>query len=564
MSPWTWEPNPDRRAAWRARPADGQMLKELVAAGLAWLRANQEVVNRLNVFPVPDGDTGTNMVLTMQAAWEEIDASGETHFGHMAQRVARGALLGARGNSGVILSQLWRGFAKGVGDIAVLDAAALVRGLAEARDTAYKGVVRPVEGTILTVAKDMAAAAEEALAQGNASMLEILERVVAAAHASVERTPDLLPVLKQAGVVDSGGKGLFFLLEGMLRYIDGLPLDQAVVQPLPLSALNIADAEEMVEPGQDFEVVVDFIPQGELDLRAFYDRLEEMGTSIQVGEGDGLYRMHIHVPLEKRYEPIDYIMTLGTITKVHMENLLAQVSEQTAAATSAGPAYELANVEPGQVAVIAVAPGPGLARIFASLGAAAIVEGGQTSNPSTQDFLQALEPLPTDKIILLPNNKNILLAAQQVQDLTVREVRVVPSRTVPQGLAALLAWEPDGDLDAVAQAMTQAMQDVISGEITVATRDVTLDGVTVRQGQFIGIVDGKLVLAADTLEQALLTLLAHAQAEDAEVITLFRGADLDTATAHALADKVREAYPEAEVELQDGGQPHYFFIVAVE
>ncbi len=563
MSPWTWEPNPERRAAWRERRADGQMLKDLVAAGLEWLRTNQEVVNRLNVFPVPDGDTGTNMVLTMQAAWEEIAALGETHFGQMAKRVARGALLGARGNSGVILSQLWRGFARGVEAEAELTAEAFVRGLAEARDTAYKGVVRPVEGTILTVAKDLAAAAEEALAQGVTSMIELLERVVAAAHDSVERTPDLLPVLKQAGVVDSGGKGLFFLLEGMLRHIDGRPLDQAEVRPLPLSALNIAGAEEMVEPGQDFEVVVDFVPNGDLDLRAFYDRLEEMGTSIQVGEGDGMYRMHIHVPLDKRYEPIDYIMTLGTITKVHMENLMAQVGETTAAAPE-GPAYELANVEPGQIAVVAVAPGPGLARVFASLGAAAIVEGGQTSNPSTQDFLQALDPLPTDKIVLLPNNKNILLAAQQVQELTVRDVRVVPSRTVPQGLAALLAWDPDGDLDAVAQAMTEAMRDVISGEITVATRDVTLDGVTVRQGQFIGIVDGKLVLAADTLDQALFALLEHAEAEDAEVITLFRGADLDPGQAHALADQVRERYPDAEVELQDGGQPHYFFIVAVE
>lgn len=562
MSPWTWEPNPEQRAAWRERRADGQLLKDLVAAGLEWLRTNQEVVNRLNVFPVPDGDTGTNMVLTMQAAWDEIAALGETHFGQMARRVARGALLGARGNSGVILSQLWRGFSHAVGDEAELTAAALVRGLVAARDTAYKGVVRPVEGTILTVAKDVAAAAEEALAQGVSSMIDLLERVVAAAHASVERTPELLPVLQQAGVVDSGGKGLFFILEGMLRFIDGYPLDEAVARPLPLSALNISGAEAMIEPGQDFEVVVDFIPNGELDLRAFYDRLEAMGTSIQVGEGDGMYRMHIHVPLDKRYEPIDYIMTLGTITKVHMENLLAQVEQQDGAGH--GPAYELANVEPGQIAVVAVAPGPGLARVFASLGAAAIVEGGQTSNPSTQDFLQAIEPLPTDKIILLPNNKNILLAAQQVQELTVRDVRVVPSRTVPQGLAAMLAWEPDGDLEAIAQAMTAALDDVVSGEITVATRDVTLDGVTVRQGQFIGIVDGKLVLAADTLEQALMDLLAHAEAEDAEVITLFRGADLEPAQAHALADQVRERYPDAEVELQDGGQPHYFFIVAVE
>ncbi len=565
MAEWTWEPNPQRRAALRRKPIDGQALKKLVEAGLTWLRTNQEVVNRLNVFPVPDGDTGTNMVLTMQAAYDEIASSGERHFGTMAARVARGALMGARGNSGVILSQLWRGFAKAVGDHAVLSGEAFVQGLEAARATAYRGVVEPVEGTILTVARAVAEAAQAAWDQGITDPIEILERVVAAAHAAVEQTPELLPVLKQAGVVDSGGKGLFFILEGMLRYVDGKPLDQSEAAVVPLAALNLAQAEELIEPGQDFEVVVDFIPKDGFDLRAFYQRLTEMGTAIQVGEGEGMYRMHIHVPLERRYEPIDYIMTLGTVTKVHMENLRAQMEEQQSAAPQdERPRYEFANIEPGQIAVVAVAPGPGIGQIFASLGAAAIVEGGQTSNPSTNDFLQAIDPLPTDRIIILPNNKNILMAAEQVQALTVRDVRVVPSRTVPQGLAAMLAWDPDGDLDAVAEAMTQALNDVTSGAITIATRDVTLDGVEVRRGQYIGLLDGRLVLAADDLAEATLGLLERAGAADAEIITFFRGADLDKTQAHRIVDRVRERYPDAEVELHDGGQPHYFFIISLE
>jgi DAK2 domain fusion protein YloV len=538
---------------------DGLALKNLVEAGLTWLRTNQQTVNALNVFPVPDGDTGTNMVLTMQSAWNEIKDLGHRHIGQMAAAVAQGALMGARGNSGVILSQIWRGIAKALQHVEVLDGPAFVHALAEARDTAYKGVVRPVEGTILTVIKDVAAAAEEALKETQ-DPLQILERIVPAADASVQHTPELLPILKQAGVVDSGGKGLFFLLEGMLRYAKGLPLDAPVVTVQPLSALKLQETMEVIEEGQDFEVVVDFYPAQPLDLQAFYSRLEQMGTSIQVGEGDGMYRMHIHVPLEKRYEPIDYIMGLGTITKVAMENLVAQMG----GAGSSAERLELANVQPGQIAVVAVSPGRGLSRIFASLGVAAIVEGGQTMNPSTQEILAAFENLPTDKIIILPNNKNIILAANQAREVTVKQVVVVPSRTIPQGLAAMLAHDPDGEIEKVAERMMQAMERVRSGEITVATRSVELDGVKVEQGQAIALLDGKLVSSANSLEEALLTLLEKASAQNYELITLFYGADLSHSQANRLADLVRERYPQQEVELQEGGQPYYALLVSIE
>ena len=543
------------------KPIDGQALKLLVEAGLSWLRTNQQSVNSLNVFPVPDGDTGTNMVLTMQAAYDEISESGERNLGKMMHSVAHGALMGARGNSGVILSQLWRGVARTVDNHAAMDAEILVRSLASARDTAYKGVVRPVEGTILTVAKDIASAGETTLSQTD-DLASILERIVAAADESVQHTPELLAPLREAGVVDAGGKGLFYILEGMLRYSKGQPLETPIASVQPLAAMNLENTMEVIEPGQDYEVVVDFRPFSALDLESFYQSLEGMGTSIQVGEGDGIYRMHIHVPTEKRYEPIDYTMSLGTITKVAMENLAAQMEDVRIKAENSKPV--LSPVEPGQIAVIAVSPGLGISRVFASLGAAGIVEGGQTMNPSTQEIIAAFENLPTDRIIILPNNKNIILTAKAASGLTVKRVAVIPTKSVPQGLAALLHLAPQGDFDEVVEEMIEALSEAETGEITTATRSVEIDGVAVEEGQIIALYNGKLVLAASTLEEACLGLLKVARAEDHELITLFYGADLPKEEVNRIVDLIREQYPEQEIEVQDGGQPHYQFILSLE
>lgn len=544
----------------KSKPVDGQVFKKLVEAGMTWLKVNKETVNNLNVFPVPDGDTGTNMTLTMTAAWNEIAQSGETSVSKIANQVAQGALMGARGNSGVILSQIWRGFARGLGNADVITPELLAAGFHSARETAYKGVVKPVEGTILTVIKEVALAVEQALPQ-NQDLKALLQVAVEAADAAVQHTPELLPVLKQAGVVDSGGKGLFFILEGMLRYVNGESLETPTITVKPLSALSLENTLEEVEEGQDFEVVVDFYPRGELDLQAFYSRLEEMGTSIQVGEGDGMYRMHIHVPLEKRYEPIDYIMGLGTITKVAMENLVAQMEEIDG---KSAERLELAPVEPGQVAVVAVSPGRGLSRVFASLGVSAIVEGGQTMNPSTQELLAAFENLPTDKVIILPNNKNIILAAQQAKEVTVKQVEVIPSRTVPQGLSAMMMYNPEESLEALAQRMKEALGLVVTGEITTATRTVEIDGVTVQAGQVIGLLDGQLVLATASLEKACRDLLEKATVEDYELVTFYYGADLPATTANQIVDQLREIFPEQEFEVIEGGQPHYQFIIAIE
>lgn len=545
----------------KSTPIDGQVLKKLVEAGLVWLRVNQQTVNMLNVFPVPDGDTGTNMVLTMQSAYNEIDHLGQHNVGQMAAAVSQGALMGARGNSGVILSQLWRGFSRALHNSEILDGPALARAFAEARDTAYKGVVRPVEGTILTVAKEVAAAAEKAVRETD-DPYEILGRIVPAADEAVQHTPELLPVLKQAGVVDSGGKGLFFILEGMLRYIQGEPLDSPAAVVQPISAMKLENAMEDIEPGQDFEVVVDFVPDNEFNLQSFYTELETMGTSIQVGEGEGMYRMHIHVPTENRNKPLDYIMGLGTVTKVAMENLVAQM--ESIDKQSAAGRLELVNIEAGQIGVVAISPGVGISRVFASLGVAAIVEGGQTMNPSTKDILNAFENLPTSKIIILPNNKNIILAAQQAKEVTVKEVYIVPSRNVPQGLAALMHLNPDGDVEAVSAKMIKAIEDVTAIEITTATRSVEIDDVAVEQGQVIALVNGRLAVSAGSVEEACLGGLQKAQAENCELITLFYGEDLSSAEANRVVDAVRAAFPAQEIEVQDGGQPHYQFIISVE
>ncbi|HCK64774.1 MAG TPA: hypothetical protein DHW49_00780 [Anaerolineae bacterium] len=542
----------------RKKKIDGLALKKLIDAGLTWLRTNKENVNALNVFPVPDGDTGTNMTLTLQAAWNEIKDLGTRNIGEMAAAVSKGALMGARGNSGVITSQILRGISRGLHDKNILDVDSMISAFGEARDTAYKGVVKPVEGTILTVIKEIANATEAV--RGSAKdAIEVLEVAVKAADEAVKKTPDLLPVLKQAGVVDSGGKGLFFILEGMLRHVYGESLDAPTIQIQPMNAMNLEGALEEVEEGQDYEVVVDFVPNGELDLQSFYGKLEEMGTSIQVGEGEGMYRMHIHVPLENRYVPIDYIMGIGTITKVAMENLLAQMDDiQKAAQLKFNP------VEPDTIAVVVVSPGQGLSKIFASLGVANIVAGGQSMNPSTQDILASFENLPTDKVIILPNNKNIILAANQAKEVTVKNVHVIPTRTIPQGLAAMLALQPDGELDSVAEKMTKAYSSVKTGEITIATRTVEIDGVSVKDGQVIALLDGKLSLASESVEQGVMDLLAKANAEEAEIVSMFYGENMTHAEANRIADLIREKYSNLNIEVQEGGQPHYQFIISIE
>lgn len=541
-------------------PIDGKGLKTLLEAGMLWLKTNQQLVNSLNVFPVPDGDTGTNMVLTMQAAFDEVENSGTVNVGQLSHAIARGALMGARGNSGVILSQIWRGFARALDEQPTMNVENLSAALSEARATAYKGVVRPVEGTMLTVISDIAEQAEVS-SKRTTSFSEVLADIVDAGNASLERTPDLLPILKQAGVVDSGGKGLLCLFEGMWRFINGDPLDKPLAEAMPLSKMDLEDAFDAVEPGQDYEVVIDFTPKDTFNLEAYYEELSKIGTSIQVGEGDGLYRMHIHVPTDNRYQPIDHTMTLGTVSKVMIENLVAQMEEKN---NSHHPRLKLHQVQPDETAVVAVSPGPGLSRIFASLGVASIVAGGQTMNPSIKELLASFENLPTDKVIILPNNKNIIMAAKEAASMTVKNVAVIPTISVPQGLSAMFRLIPDLDFDENVTSMNEAIDDVETGEITIATRTVEVDNVQVEKGQVIALHNGKLICSAQTIEEACEALLIAADTNDYERVTLFYGEDIEAAHVNQIADKIRSIYPDHEIEVHDGGQPHYQLIIAIE
>lgn len=541
----------------RKKSIDGQTFKLLIQASLNWLRTNQQIVNALNVFPVPDGDTGTNMLLTMQAAFNEIQNSNDNNVGKIAHSIAQGALMGARGNSGVILSQLWRGFARALDHFESMNCEDFSKALVEAKNTAYKGVVRPVEGTILTVAKDISIASVHAKEKDD--IIEMLEILVSAADQSVQHTPELLPILKQAGVVDSGGKGLYFILEGFLKYFRGESLETStaiLVQPL---ALMEGDEMEEIEPGQDFEVIVDFRPTTPLNLDAFYSDLSEMGTSIQVGEGDGMFRMHIHVPTENRYSPIDYTMSLGTITKVYIENLLDQMEQK-----NNKKVLELSVVEPGEVAVVAISPGFGLSKIFASLGAAAIIEGGQTMNPSTEEILKAFENLPTDQIIILPNNKNVILAATAAKEASVKNVEVLHSNTVPQGLSAMLRLDPHGDLQEIFEEMQEAITEVDTGEITVATRTVEINGVEVKEGESIALLNSQLVCAATSIEDACIAMLEKADLSDRERLTFFYGTNISRADVENIVNHVSEKFPDMEIEIHAGEQPHYHFIISIE
>ena len=538
---------------------NGQQFKLCVAAALKWLKANQQLVNSLNVFPVPDGDTGTNMLLTMQAAFNEIDPIDETNIGKVAKNVAQGALMGARGNSGVILSQILRGFSRALDNLPEMDAQLFARALSESRNTAYKGVVRPVEGTILTVIKDVSIAVENSVNR-TSDLVEILEDAVKAADESVKFTPELLPILKTAGVVDSGGKGLFFILEGILRYHNGLSLDESAVTIKDLSSIKFAETMDDVEDGQDFEVIIDFAPYQTLDLESFYDDLSKVGTSIQVGEGDGLYRMHIHTETEKQDEPEALIRQLGEIYKVYKEDLVEQMKRIEAKKNE----ITFNDFIPGSIAVVAVSPGTGLSQIFASQGACAIVSGGQTMNPSIQEIMKSFEDLPTDKVIILPNNKNIILAANSSKSLSVKQVEVIPTRNVAQGISAILRWNPDGDFQQIVDDMNDSLDEADCGEITIATRSVSLNGVEVKKGKIIGLLNGKIIVAGDSVRETCLELLGRTEMDKRERITLFYGSEISEADANGIGEAIKDKYPDHEIEVHNGGQPHYPLILSLE
>ena len=550
---------------------NGRQLRKLAKAGLIWLEQNHQYVNSLNVFPVPDGDTGTNMLLTMRSAMQRVEGSQELHVGKVAALLSQGALMGARGNSGVILSQIWRGLAKGLKNKEIFEVPDLAKAFYEASETAYNGVMRPVEGTILTVIREGAAEAADA-AEKSSDLRFVLERVVERSQQALERTPDLLPILKQAGVVDSGGQGLVFIWEGMLRYVNGqmrnlddLAARQTAAISREASAQALAAPEDgVIENPYD----VQFILLGDdLDVIEVRRHIDAMGDSTVVVGDSNTIKVHIHV--KNPGEPLTYGSALGKITDVVVENMQMQMEEIIDSPITAVPVSlsEIANapeVEPGQIGVVAVAAGEGLADIFRSLGAAYIVSGGQTNNPSTEEIFQAIQDVPTDKVVILPNNKNIILAAEAAAKLSPKHVHVVPTRTTPQGFCALLALNPDGGLDETAVAMLDAANQVATAEITRATRTVTLDNVEVNEGELIGLVDGRLAASGAELELILPQILDQMGLDEKEILSIYTGVDVSNADAEALSAKIESLYPDIEVEILPGGQAHYFFILGAE
>jgi DAK2 domain fusion protein YloV len=537
----------------------GRELKLLLGAGTTWLKRHAAAINALNVFPVPDGDTGTNMLLTMQAALEEINAGSDDSVASVAQATAHGALMGARGNSGVILSQMFRGMASSLKDKKQFDGADLAAALAEGSTTAYKGVIKPVEGTILTVGREAAEAAQAAVEGGVTDFLPVMEQAVIGARESLARTPMLLSVLRDAGVVDAGGQGLYVILEGAMRYLRGEPMEtDESVEPVP-SALVSAPAEGEMEWGYCTE----FILQGQgLNLDEIKGRISAYGDSALVVGDESTVKVHVHT--FRPGDVIGYASGKGTLHNIKIDNMQDQHREYLIVSDDTAGVPAGSDQETDGVAVVAVVSGTGLQDVFTSLGVRTIVPGGQTMNPSTQELLQAIDGLAEREVIVLPNNDNVVLAAQKAKELSQKNVIVVPSETIPQGISALLAFNFQAGLNKNAEAMNEAIHNVRTAEITRAIRSASINGLEVREGEIIGLVDGDLTATGKTIEEVALQTLEQMNAAEREIIAAYYGEDVTEAQARDLLTKLQERYPNQDWELIEGGQPHYHFIISAE
>ena len=550
---------------------DGQDLKKALLAGAAWLEEHREAINALNVFPVPDGDTGSNMSATMQAAIRGIAESNETSAGVIAAKLAHGALMGARGNSGVILSQTLRGVAQGLENKKTFAAPDLAVALEEASRLAYRAVLKPVEGTILTVVRESAEAAKISAERGD-DLVGQMQEVVIAARMSVARTPDLLPTLKQAGVVDSGGQGFCTILEGIWRYIRGEAVYPGAAGAAALSAAAPASLEEHAKKGrvtieEEFGYEVVFLLRGEnLDLDRIRQTIIEMGGVSTVVAGDEkMLKVHTHVPWPGKI--LDYGVSLGSLLDINIENLQEQ-SLTYAAESEAEHAADSENSKASSLtpdlATIAVVSGAGFEKVFQSLGVSALVPGGQTMNPSTEELLAAVNAVEARQVIILPNNGNVILTARQVGNLTDKEVYVVPSDTMPQGIAALLACNFEADYATNCHIMTEGATNTQTAEITTAVRTVYIGGVRVREGDFIGLINGNLAVAGQNIDDVICDTLQRMHIDRYEILTLYYGEDVTAQEAQETAKRIKGQYSHIEIEVVDGGQPYYAYILSVE
>ena len=549
-----------------------EMLRKMFLAGAANLEAKKEFINELNVFPVPDGDTGTNMTLTIMSAAKEVQALESPDMVSMAKAISSGSLRGARGNSGVILSQLLRGFTKEIREHKEIDTVILARACDRATATAYKAVMKPKEGTILTVAKGISQKAAE-LAETTDELEVFLPEVIRHAEQVLAETPELLPVLKEAGVVDSGGQGLLEVIRGAYDAFLGKEIDYASVEA--------GSGTKMVKPDQqadadikfgyctEFIIMTDkpFTGKDETDLKAY---LESIGDSIVCVADDDIVKIHVHTN-----DPglaIQKALTYGQLSRIKIDNMREEHQEklirdaQKVAAQQAEAVAARKKKEPRKpVGFIAVSIGEGMNEIFRELGVDYIIEGGQTMNPSTDDMLTAIDEVNADHIFILPNNKNIILAANQAQSLTKdKDIIVIPTKTVPQGITAVISYMPEADVDANLETMQEAVKNVRTGQVTYAVRDTKIDDKVIHEGDIMGIGDQGILSVGQSVEETARDMLAQLVDNDSELISLYYGQDIKEEDAAAFARTVEELYPDIDIDVHMGGQPIYYYILSVE
>lgn len=553
---------------------DGNRFADMIIQGANHLAANAQMVDALNVFPVPDGDTGTNMNLSMTSGSKEVQKNRQEHIGKVAAGLSKGLLMGARGNSGVILSQLFRGFSKAIESNQFLTSKEFAQALDAGVKTAYKAVMKPVEGTILTVAKDAAKKAVH-VAETEADLIIVMEETLKEAKASLQRTPDLLPVLKEVGVVDSGGQGLVCVYEGFLAVLKGEKLPDMTPLTPTMDELVSAQHHQSVQGFMNTEDIeygycTEFMVRFEDNKKSFSEEnfrndLSEFGDSLLVISDDEVAKVHIHS--EHPGDVLSYGQQYGSLIHMKIENMREQHSaiigdpqKQTTHVT-AKPAQAKERQE---YAIIAVSMGKGIADLFKSIGASEVIEGGQTMNPSTEDIMEAINAANADKVILLPNNKNIIMAAEQAAAIADEEVIVVPTKTVPQGLAAVLAFNSSLSLEKNGEVMNEALGEVKTGLITYAVRDTNIDGLSITKDDFMGINDGKIVETNTSLFTAASNLLAKMMDDESEILTILYGEDTSKADVDQLVEYINENFQDIEVEIHNGKQPLYNYIFSVE
>ena len=550
----------------------GKLFKEMVLCGANTLHNNHPEIDALNVFPVPDGDTGTNMSMTFNAGAAEIKDMDSDNIYDIAKKLSKGLLMGARGNSGVITSQLFRGFGQSIKDKTELDGQDLAHAFQAGVEVAYKAVMKPVEGTILTVSRGAASAAIKK-AESTNDAVEVMRAALDGAKAALAKTPEMLPVLKEVGVVDSGGQGLVFIYEGFLSALTGEYIASEDFQATPATMTEMINAEhhksvaghvatEDITFGYCTEIMIG-LKQGptyvkDFDYEEFQNYLSNLGDSLLVVNDDEIVKVHVHTedPGLVMQEGLKY----GALVKVKVDNMRNQHDAQV----QKEEAIQAAPSAPKDFALIAVDAGDGLADIFKSQGVDYVISGGQTMNPSTEDIVKAIEQVNAKNVIILPNNKNIFMAAQSAAEVVDVNAAVVETRTVPQGFTSLLAFDPSQSIEANVEAMTASLSDVTSGSVTLAVRDTTIDGLEIHENDILGMVDGKILVSTPDMDQALLDTFDKMIDEDSEIVMIYVGEEGNQEQAQALAEKLEEAHEGIEVEIFQGDQPVYPYLFSVE